>query len=67
MPDEATDKTERAFCISFFPVRSAISILKNIIIFNKKTDIQNTMNLMVGQPTKQNVENISIRVKQTPV
>ena len=53
MPDEATDKTERTFCISFSPVRSVISISKNIILFNKKTDIQNTMNLMVGQPTKE--------------
>ena len=52
MPDEATDKTERTFCISFSPVRSVISILKNIIIFKKKTDIQNTINLMVEQPTK---------------
>ena len=44
---------ERTFCISFSPVRSVISILKNIILFKKKTDIQNTMNLMVGQPTKE--------------
>ena len=65
MPDEATDKTERTFCISFSPVRSVISILKNIIIFKKKTDIQNTINLMVEQPTKKSIENISIRFKQT--